>query len=165
MRLAHLSLVDSAGRDLIAAFAEWRRVAGAPICGGCAVPGPVAHPCARPLRLYPSGTEISIAQDLGAGASACRLDPAALDAGAETARRALSDATALVVIGKFGKHEASGGGFRDLLAEAVVADIPTLVGVPPLQVEAYGEFSQGLSTALDGTAAALEAWWAEASAR
>ena len=45
-------------------------------------------------------------------------------------RQQLSKPIHLVLINKFGKLEAEGGGLRDVIAEAYLLGIPTLIGIP-----------------------------------
>lgn len=49
--------------------------------------------------------------------------------------------TDLLVVNKFGKHEAEGRGFRTVIADAIALDIPVLVGVNALNLEAFQEFA------------------------
>ena len=65
----------------------------------------------------------------------------------------------LLVVNKFGKHEADGRGFRPVIGEALSRGIPVLAGVNGMNEAAFVEFTEGLGQRLDGTPEALEAWF------
>src|ERR1044071_8590442 len=76
------------------------------------------------------GDEIKISLDRGNEARGCRLDPdafARIDAWVE---RAVLQGVDLLIINKFGREEAHGRGLRPVIAEALIAEIPLLMGVP-----------------------------------
>jgi nucleoside-triphosphatase THEP1 len=75
------------------------------------------------------GNEILISLDRGNEARGCRLDPdafARIDAWVE---RAVLERVDLLIINKFGREEAHGRGLRPVIAEALIAEIPLLIGV------------------------------------
>ena len=75
------------------------------------------------------GDEIKISLDRGNEARGCRLDPdafARIDAWLE---RAVHERVDLLFINKFGKEEARGRGLRPVIADALLADIPMIIGV------------------------------------
>ncbi len=115
-----------------------------------------AH-CDMDLRVLPDGPEFRISQDLGAEARGCRLNPSALEQAVVEAGARLAGAE-LLVINKFGKHEAEGRGFRDLIAEALSQGMPVLLGVNALNLPAFVEFAGDLATALPPDARAITAW-------
>ena len=65
----------------------------------------------------------------------------------------LDNNPALLVLNKFGKVEADGGGMRGLMAKALERDIPAIIGVPARNLDAWrnfaGEFSTELSEGTD----------------
>ncbi len=67
-----------------------------------------------------------------------------------------------VIINKFGKHEAEGRGFRELIAAALEAEVPVLVGTNALNLPAFLDFTQGLAEALPPEPEALWDWFADA---
>lgn len=94
------------------------------------------------------GAPIRISQSLGPGAEGCRLDTAALeDAVARTAPHLAG--AGIVVIPKFGRQEAMGRGFRDLIGQAVAAGQPVVTYVPRQQQAAFLQFADGLDERLD----------------
>lgn len=120
--------------------------------------GPDRHPCDMDLKVLPEGRVIRISQSLGAGSRGCRLDAGALEQAAVEVAQALSRGADLVIVNKFGKLEAQGRGFRDVIGDAVAAGIPVLLGVNDLDLEAFLDFTDGLATALPPRRDALEEW-------
>src|SRR5271157_4309773 len=75
------------------------------------------------------GDEIKISLDRGNEARGCHLDPdafARIDAWIE---RAVLERVDLLIINKFGKEEVHGRGLRPVIAEALIAEIPLMIGV------------------------------------
>ena len=70
--------------------------------------------CDMDVRVLPDGETIRISQSLGAGARGCRLNPEALEqaVGQVSASLQSSEAPQLMIVNKFGKHEADGRGMR-----------------------------------------------------
>lgn len=111
------------------------------------------------LQDLATGARFNICQDLGAGsAGACRLDPAGLAAASAALNAALSGAVDLVVINKFGRMEAEGGGLIAEIGSAVAAGLPLVIGVPKRFEAAWDAFSGGLDVKLACDRRALESW-------
>jgi nucleoside-triphosphatase THEP1 len=75
------------------------------------------------------GDEVKISLDRGNEARGCRLDQdafARIDAWVE---RAVLERVDLLIISKFGKEEAHGRGLRPVIAEALITEIPLVIGV------------------------------------
>lgn len=123
-----------------------------------------AGPCDMDVRVLPDGAVLRISQDLGPQARGCRLDPAALETAVGLVAAGLSSGADLLIVNKFGKHEADGRGFRDVIAEAVAMDIPVLVGLNALNRSAFESFAEGLAIQLLPTPEALVAWVDEVTA-
>lgn len=70
----------------------------------------------------------------------------------------LSGGADLVILNKFGKQEAEGRGFREVLAGAVAEGIPVLVGLNALNNAAFEAFAAGLATECPPTLEALTQW-------
>jgi nucleoside-triphosphatase THEP1 len=98
-------------------------------------------PCAMDVRVLPDGPVLRISQDLGSASKGCRLDPAALETAVGLVEARLGPDVDLLIINKFGKHEAEGRGFRTTIARALDLQIPVLVGVNSLNVSAFMEFA------------------------
>ncbi len=113
--------------------------------------------CDMELTLLPDGPSVRISQDLGPLAEGCRLDADALEtAVAEVARR-LPAAHALVV-NKFGKQEQLGRGFVPLIAAALEAGQPVLVGVNAMNLAGFLEFAGDMALALPNDAEGAARW-------
>jgi nucleoside-triphosphatase THEP1 len=117
-----------------------------------------AGPCDMDVRVLPDGAVLRISQDLGPQARGCRLDPAALETAVGLVAVSLSAGADLLIVNKFGKHEAEGRGFRDVIAEAVAMEIPVLVGLNRLNRPAFESFAEGQAVQLPSDPAALMVW-------
>jgi hypothetical protein len=115
------------------------------------------------LRDLETGAQIAIMQDLGAGASGCRLDSAAVAVAAARIGRAIAQAPDLIVVNRFGKLECDGGGVLSELGEAAAQGLPVLVCVPLRFRQAWDAFAQDLYAPLAPDLAALKTWWAALS--
>lgn len=115
-------------------------------------------PCDMDVQVLPDGPVLRISQDLGRSARGCRLDPAALEAAVALVSSSLVLGADVLIVNKFGKHEAEGRGFRAVIAEALSKGIPVVVGVNALNLPAFEEFSEGLGRCLPCEIAALADW-------
>lgn len=115
-------------------------------------------PCDMDVRVLPEGPILRISQDLGPQARGCRLDPAALEIAVGLVAARLSSGADLLIINKFGKHEAEGRGFRDVIAEAVTMDVPVLVGLNAINRQAFEAFAEGMAIELQPNTSALRTW-------
>ena len=115
-------------------------------------------PCDMDVRVLPDGPVLRISQDLGPSARGCRLDPAALEMAVGLVSARLASGVDLLIINKFGKHEAEGRGFRDVIAEAVAMEVPVLVGLNALNRKAFEAFAGGIAVQLPSERAALASW-------
>lgn len=115
--------------------------------------------CDMDVEVLPDGPTIRISQNLGREAKGCRLDPEALElAVGEVGQRLTSDA-GLLVLNKFGKHEAGGRGFRDTIGQAMALGVPVICGVNALNQEAFETFSDGTAEYVEPSPEALAAWF------
>lgn len=114
-------------------------------------------PCDMRLIDLATGTDLRISQRLGRHARGCRLDPGALAQAVALTEATLPGADMLIV-NKFGKAEAGGGGFRPAIAEALVRGIPVLAGVSQTNLAAFNDFSDGLGILLEANPSGIEAW-------
>lgn len=101
--------------------------------------------CDMVLEDVAGGERYRISEDRGPMARGCRLDLDSLLHAEAAARRALDGAPDLLILNKFGKAEAEGGGFRPLIAEAMARDIPVLIAVARRNLAAWAAFVTGLS--------------------
>jgi len=122
---------------------------------------PGRHPCDLLLEDLASGDVTAIAEHRGREARGCRLDVGLLTEVAEAVAVSLhADAPCLLVVNKFGKMEAGGGGLHDALAEAVNLGIPALVGVPARNLGRWRAFAGAFAIELASEPAALATWLA-----
>lgn len=114
--------------------------------------------CDMTLEDLGSGSLIGISQDRGREARGCNLDHGELETLAGMCQSSLRTATDLVIINRFGKLEASGHGFRDVIAEAVASNTPCIVGLGEDNVAAWHEFTGGLGSVLEPREDAVLSW-------
>ena len=104
------------------------------------------------------GDEIKISLDRGNEARGCRLDPdafARIDAWVE---RAVLERVDLLIINKFGREEARGRGLRPVIAEALIAAIPLVIGVSTRNFREFLTFVGDSVTPLGPEIGAIMAW-------
>ncbi|MEQ9517893.1 MAG: DUF2478 domain-containing protein [Parvibaculum sp.] len=131
---------------------------------GCKVAGTIqidterqaSYRCDMDVKVLPDGPMIRISQSLGDGSQGCRLDPSALERAVGLVSADLACGVDLLVINKFGKHEAEGRGFRDLIGTALERNIPTIVGLNEANKAAFLAFAGDLAVPVP--ADALAAW-------
>ena len=120
--------------------------------------------CDMDVRVLPKGETIRISQSLGAGSRGCRLDPAALEQAVPQVTSSLQGQALpdVLIVNKFGKHEADGRGMRAVIGEALELGVPVISGVNSLNVEAFQAFAGGLGVAVEPNVEALIDWLAQA---
>ncbi|TKD21399.1 DUF2478 domain-containing protein [Rhodobacter capsulatus] len=167
MRLAYLQAEGGATNRLLADFAETARARGLRVIGTVQVNtdrpggGPGEGRCDMDVTVLPSGPVLRISQDLGPGSRGCRLDPAALEEAVARTEAALAAGADLMIVNKFGKHEAEGRGFRALIGAALAEGVPVVVGLNGLNAAAFAAFGAGLAQRLDASPEALLSWLEE----
>ena len=114
--------------------------------------------CDMDVQILPDGAKIRISQSLGEGARGCRLDSSALETAVAEVGRSMADPFDVFLLNKFGKQEAEGRGFRDLLAEAAARGAIVIAGTNPLNAEKFEAFSEGTATCVEADLDALLAW-------
>lgn len=120
---------------------------------------PGRHPCDLLLENLATGEVTPIAEHRGKEARGCRLDVGILTGIAEAVARSLrEDEPRLLIVNKFGKIEADGGGLREVIADALHLGIPVLVGVPMRNLDSWRAFAGSLSVELPADAAAISGW-------
>ena len=117
-----------------------------------------AGPCDMDVRVLPNGPVLRISQDLGPSARGCRLDPTTLETAVGLVAARLSSGADLLIINKFGKHEAEGRGFRHVIAQAIAMEVPVLFGLNALNYEAFEAFAGGMAIQLPPERASLKDW-------
>ena len=104
------------------------------------------------------GDEIKISLNRGSEARGCRLDPdafARIDAWIE---RAVLEHVDLLIINKFGREEAHGRGLRTVIAEALIAEIPLVIGVSNRNLSEFVAFVGNSATRLSPDVEVITAW-------
>ena len=119
--------------------------------------------CDMTLSDLATGAETRISQRLGRYARGCRLDHGALAAAggrveAGDAKPGVAGGQDLLIVNKFGKVEAAGGGFRAVIATAIGAGIPVLVGVSDTNLAAWQAFTGGAGLVLPARDQAVLDW-------
>lgn len=160
MKLGYITLPGRGQTDLfLADLAQGLSAAGLRLTGTVQTNTERAcsHHCDMDLLVLPNGPVIRINQDLGAESTGCRLDAGALESAVAEVSPRLSGADVMIV-NKFGKHEAEGRGFRHLMAEALISGLPVVVGVNPVNRQAFEEFSEGAATQLEADVSFILHW-------
>ena len=104
------------------------------------------------------GDEVKISLDRGNEARGCRLDPDAFARIDAWIKRAVHERVDLLIINKFGKEEAHGRGLRPVIAEALMAEIPLVIGVSIRNLSEFQTFVGGAATRLRPDIEAVTAW-------
>lgn len=162
MNLAYISTTGQGDTDLVLEkFANTLMADAVKTCGVVQVNSDRenCHKCDMDVIVLPDGPVIRISQSLGKDAKGCRLDPAALEGAVSEVETRLKGDVDILIINKFGKHEAGGRGFRDVIATACERDIPIIVGLSKLNVEAFTEFCGGVAIPVDAEIGALTKWY------
>jgi len=114
--------------------------------------------CDVVLEDLTTGHRTSIFEDRGPGAGGCRLDEGALAEATARIEGNLDRRIDLLVLNKFGKAECGGGGLLDLMANAVERGLPTIIGVPRSNLEAWRKFAGEFAVELSEDVGGIERW-------
>jgi hypothetical protein len=106
-------------------------------------PAPRRSQCEMTLEDLATGRCTKASEDRGPLARGCRLDAGALEDIVGLAASSLGPDTALVLINRFGKQEAEGHGFRPMIENAVLLDVPVLTAVNRAHLESWSQFVGG----------------------
>lgn len=107
--------------------------------------------------MLPGNEPVSITHDRDP--SGCRLHTGRVALMADAIAAEIRHSADLVVLNRFGKLEAEGRGFIDLITQAVNADIPVLIAVPEHRFATWLKYSGGMNVRLPCRRAALDRWW------
>jgi hypothetical protein len=108
-------------------------------------PGEGRRRCDIYLRDLATDEVYGVSEDRGPHARGCMLDTDRLLRAGEAAQRSLAAHTEMLILCKFGKTEASGGGLRSLIVAALELSVPVLIGVPEANLEPFRAFAAGLA--------------------
>ncbi len=114
--------------------------------------------CGMQLKVLSTGTIHSISQQLGPGASGCHLDVSALERAVTEVEAGLADDLDILILNKFGAREAEGGGLRDVIAQAIAAHIPVIIGLNRAYVPDWARFCDGQGEMLKAERDAIDRW-------
>lgn len=115
--------------------------------------------CHMDLHILGRDDVLRISEDRGRHARGCRLDPRGLADAVQRVESVLDQREAAVlIVNKFGKQEAEGGGFRDVIGRALMADIPVLTTVSRGNLAAFLRFADGLANEVAPDPEAAVAW-------
>ena len=150
---------DDADAAMAVAVAALRH-AGLRVGGLLQMLGPAIGPCKREMNLLvlASGDWIRIDQNLGPDSQSCTLDGDALARAAMALRAAVQARPDLLVVSRFGKQEALGGGMRAEIAEALLSGIPVLVAVRTTLREEWERFLGRPASVLPTCADTIAGW-------
>lgn len=104
--------------------------------------------CDMILQELSSGETFRISEDRGKDARGCRLNIGWLLAASANVMTALDGRPDLLVINRFGKTEAEGGGLRHLIVRALEMDVPVLIAVPCRNLDSWRAFAEGVAREL-----------------
>lgn len=110
------------------------------------------------LTMLPGGDTIRLDDARGPGVQGCTLDGNALARAAMALQAAARSRPDLLVVGRFGKQEAAGGGWRAELAEALLDGIPLMIGVRRARLPAWHAFIGKPGTVLRPCVPELLTW-------
>lgn len=161
MNIAYTMLPGRGDTDLLlAALAQRLLASGLRVCGVVQSnhENPGDHPCDMNIHVLPDGPVLRISQALGVGSRGCRLDPSVLEQAALDVEARLTEGADMLIINKFGKHEAQGRGFRTAIVQAVEMDIPVLVGLNDLNQAAFEDFTAGEAVQVSPHMDVLQTW-------
>ena len=110
------------------------------------------------LRDLNSGARFPLKQDLGPGSTSCSLDVQGLAAASFSVEIAIEAGCDCVILSKFGKLEAQGGGLIGAFYAAIAAGRPVVTSVSPSLSNAWCEFAESLFTFIEPDRGAIENW-------
>jgi nucleoside-triphosphatase THEP1 len=119
--------------------ADGVRLAGA-VPHGC-TGRPAGRRCQMLLEVLSTGRLVDITEDRGPEARGCRLSADALEQVVAASLAALDQGAELLIVNKFGRHEAEGRGFRQAIAAALECEVPVLVAVNDFHEADWRAFS------------------------
>jgi nucleoside-triphosphatase THEP1 len=117
--------------------------------------------CEMVLVDLEDGNRFLISQNLGPGSVSCRVDPAGVAAASVSLRRALAEGANLVIVNRFGRLEAGGGGFAAEMLALMANGVPMLTMVSERYLDEWRRFTGHAGSELPAQRQALETWFAD----
>ena len=108
-----------------------------------------------------SDRAMGISQDLGPGSGGCCLDTSQLSVVAGILNETLddeNDVSELLILSRFGKSEAAGGGLIDCASHAIASGVPVLMAVSAKHLDAWRDYHGGLGEEIQPDKAAIASW-------
>lgn len=161
MKLGYISLeARGAGDRLLSTVAHSLQAQGLRLAGAVQdnIGGSDTRRCDMILRLLGRTDRITISQYLGPGATGCRLNADAFTQAVGHVSAQLTLGADLLIVNKFAQQELDGGGFRELIGQALSQDIPVLTAVKPAHLDGFRAYAEGLATHLPADATAICDW-------
>lgn len=157
---------SAAIQTTLADFAACMKARGIRVAGVVEINGDCGDGACGRLALRDLATDaiIPISQDLGAGSTACNLDPRGLAEACAAVERTIARGVDLIVLSKFGKMEAARGGLIDAFGAALLAGVPIVTAVAPSMTQAWTDFAGDYAQFIDVAADSLDAWWSRVTA-
>lgn len=122
------------------------------------LPGAAGRCSAMTLVDLASRGRFTISQELGSQAEGCRLDARGLAEFVALFDRTPERDVELLILNRFGRAEAEGGGLRSVFARALDAGIPILTAVRAPYAEAWAQFHGDLANDLPADEDKVLAW-------
>lgn len=122
--------------------------------------GGECHCADMDLTTFGSNRTFRISQPLGNGSRGCRLHPGALAECSAFLEQELEQGADLLILNRFGRGEAEGRGFRDLMVRAIALDVPVLTAVRPTYAAEWAEFGADAACDLPMDLDAILHWFA-----
>lgn len=110
--------------------------------------------CDMVLKEIASTTCVELSEDRGPMARGCMLDVGQLMQATALATAALEARPDVLMVNKYGKTEAEGGGFRPLIADAVSRGTSVIIAVPASNLDSWRCFAGELAREVDADALA-----------
>ena len=148
--------------DLLERFAKQLASSGKRVSGVLQFRGVATGECHcadMDLQTIGSNRWFRISQSLGSGSRGCRLDPGALADCAAFLEQEIQNGCDLLILNRFGKGEADGRGFRDLISSAASRQMPVLVALRDIYSNAWYEFCGDYACELACREDELMAWF------
>lgn len=116
------------------------------------------HRCDMDVQVLSGGPKIRISQNLGKESRGCRLNPEAMAEAVSAVAARMENGYDIFILNKFGKHEADGKGFRELIGDAAAAGAIVIAGTNGMNEPAFLEFSGGLAEFIEPDESAIMSW-------
>lgn len=123
------------------------------------------HRCDMDVQVLPDGPKIRISQFLGNESNGCRLNPDALESSVAQVALRMQQGFDVFILNKFGKQEADGRGFRDLIGDALAQDATVIAGINEMNKAAFDTFAEGMATFVEPDIEKLLLWYTKVNAK